>query len=929
MTRRTPILVLALVASALSVVPHAVADDDPGRVARGHLRDDAHGRITVDRDAQGRVTFVGSSAQAGVDNPEVGRGDSVTEAGRAHLDRYGAALGAARGSQFVQRQADRTEAGVDVVRYAQEVSGVPVLGGEVVISLARDRELRSLVASVAPSARVTAASVSAREVEGTALGLVRRAESRADLTVTDQGRWVLDPDVAHLTVPGGVRTVRRLEVGDGAGIRRMILVDDHGGGIVADVDLIADVDRVICDRNNTRAADTVCTSPFARIEGQGPTGSTDVNNAFDLSGIVSDFYQQVADIDLTQLLGVDVSGVKKLASTVRFCPPTVADGACPYDNAFWNGQQMFYGDGWAGADDVVGHEMTHGVIDQFSKLFYWGQSGAINESMADIIGEIIDHRHPSAGDAAGNWDMGEDLTGFGPFRSLADPTAHGQPDRMTSSLYTADASYDDSGGVHQNSGVGNKTAYLISQGGAFNGQTITGIDVGDPTLDKTATLYLEVIESLPSGADYATLARILDQSCADLLAAGTTGFTAATCTAVHQAGLATELTTNPPKALHAADAATSCPAGTSKRVLLDSETAPATKFAPVLTGWSRESTAGTANATSGPDSWYGEDPGGKTPSSAWIQTNPLRSSSSIALPAGQQSFLSFENWYVFDYDADGFYDGGTVEVGVDGGVPAAGSTLGADWVNGPERTIADGSGNTGHGLPAYSGDSHGWAVSRLNLTPFAGHTVRPQFTVRTDNQFGFIGWYLDDIVIYTCDGPAPSAPAAVSAAGSLNAMTVSWGAPTVNPAAVTAYQVAVSGLPVQTVSGSSTSVTVAGLPISASSFVVTVLAVGPPGAATAGVSITVPRGYPSIAARRRGARVVFRGSVRAAGTPLAGGVVKIQRKVPGGWRTVRSVSTRADGTYTTAVRRPARAYYRAVFVGSVGAVGTASARHRW
>ncbi len=98
---------------------------------------------------------------------------------------------------------------------------------------------------------------------------------------------------------------------------------------------------------------------------------------------------------------------------------------------------------------------------------------------------------------------------------------------MTSALYLADSpGYGDNGGVHTNSGVGNKTAYLISQGGTFNGQTITGIDAG-PLLTKTAKLYLNVIQSLTSGSDYADLARVLDQSCQDLLAAGTAGFTAA------------------------------------------------------------------------------------------------------------------------------------------------------------------------------------------------------------------------------------------------------------------------------------------------------------------------------------------------------------------------------------------------------------------
>ena len=76
--------------------------------------------------------------------------------------------------------------------------------------------------------------------------------------------------------------------------------------------------------------------------------------------------------------------------------------------------------------------------------------------------------------------------------------------------------------MHENDGVGNKTAYLISQGGTFNGQTITGIDGGDPGLSKTGQLYLEVIKRLTSGAQYADLGRVLVTTC-DELSADRTG----------------------------------------------------------------------------------------------------------------------------------------------------------------------------------------------------------------------------------------------------------------------------------------------------------------------------------------------------------------------------------------------------------------------
>ena len=113
---------------------------------------------------------------------------------------------------------------------------------------------------------------------------------------------------------------------------------------------------------------------------------------------------------------------KTLASTVRWC---YSDQSCPFANAFWDGTQMVFGTGYAGADDVVGHELTHGYVEQTSELFSLHQSGAINESVADTIGEIVDHRNGADDDSA--WNLGEDIPG-GPIRSLQDPTLYGQPD---------------------------------------------------------------------------------------------------------------------------------------------------------------------------------------------------------------------------------------------------------------------------------------------------------------------------------------------------------------------------------------------------------------------------------------------------------------------------------------------------------------------
>ena len=226
-----------------------------------------------------------------------------------------------------------------------------------------------------------------------------------------------------------------------------------------------------------------------------------------------------------------------LKSTVRYCDPSQT---CPYQNAFWNGEQMVYGQGYAAADDVVGHELRHGVTDFSSHLFYYYQSGAINESLSDVFGELIDQTNGAGNDSAEvKWQVGEDIPGGGAIRDMETPGAYGDPDRMTSPNYTADATEADAGGVHTNSGVNNKAAFLITDGGTFNGRTVTGLGT-----DKTARIYYEVETAmLTSASDYADLGSALPQACTNLV--GTAGITAADCTEVGDAVAATEMGSQP------------------------------------------------------------------------------------------------------------------------------------------------------------------------------------------------------------------------------------------------------------------------------------------------------------------------------------------------------------------------------------------------
>ncbi|HXA01473.1 MAG TPA: M4 family metallopeptidase, partial [Cytophagaceae bacterium] len=147
----------------------------------------------------------------------------------------------------------------------------------------------------------------------------------------------------------------------------------------------------------------------------------------------------------------------------------VTQGGVGMDNAYWNGKFMAYGNGnvafkpLAGGLDVAAHEMTHGVISSTANLEYLNQSGAINESMADIFGCMVD---------SADWQIGEDVVlpayfPSGALRDLSDPHNTGtsgdyywQPRIFSEYVHTG----QDNGGVHINSGIPNYAFYLFATG---------------------------------------------------------------------------------------------------------------------------------------------------------------------------------------------------------------------------------------------------------------------------------------------------------------------------------------------------------------------------------------------------------------------------------------------------------------------------------
>ncbi|MFI9718382.1 M4 family metallopeptidase [Streptomyces sp. NPDC052396] len=185
-----------------------------------------------------------------------------------------------------------------------------------------------------------------------------------------------------------------------------------------------------------------------------------------------------------------------------------------YDNAFWDGQQMVFGDGdgvvfgdFTVSVDVIGHELTHGVTQHTANLEYYGQSGALNESLSDVFGSLI--KQYSLGQTAEQADwligaglLGPDIHGVA-LRSMKAPgTAYDdprlgrdpQPATMDDYLNTP----RDNGGVHLNSGIPNHAFYLLASA------------LGGHSWERAGKIWYATLTGgeLASDADFATFARL-------------------------------------------------------------------------------------------------------------------------------------------------------------------------------------------------------------------------------------------------------------------------------------------------------------------------------------------------------------------------------------------------------------------------------------
>jgi Zn-dependent metalloprotease len=485
----------------------------------------------------GKARFLSTRSGASILQPQALAADATAEdAARQFLSAYGELFGlkdAGESLRLIKSKTDEQER--EFVRFQQVQGGIPILGGELIVELDAQKNVAAVIGEALPEAGVNLRPrVSAEAARTSALQAIAKQYELLieELEADEPTLWIYDPALLDAASVSKAALVWRTEVRgkQRLDIRELTLVDAQIGALALHFNQVdAARYRIVYDNANDYTRGLPGTAVM-RQEGGAATGILDVDNAYDYMGFTYDYYSSRYSRD-----GIDNKGMKMVA-TVRYCPNSTS---CPYANAFWNSSQMVFGAGYASADDVMAHELTHGVTEHESGLFYYMQSGAINESFSDIWGELVDLAYTNGldNDSSGvRWQMGEDIPG-GAIRSMSNPPAFSDPDRMGSVYYYCGGG--DNGGVHINSGVGNKAAFLLSDGGTFNGYTVSGIG-----LEKTGHIwYYAATNLLTSAADYKDLAVALSQSCQSQI--GQYGIAEADCSALHEVIAAVEMTSQP------------------------------------------------------------------------------------------------------------------------------------------------------------------------------------------------------------------------------------------------------------------------------------------------------------------------------------------------------------------------------------------------
>jgi Zn-dependent metalloprotease len=267
--------------------------------------------------------------------------------------------------------------------------------------------------------------------------------------------------------------------------------------------------RVISDAQNTENV----RGPIVRREGDPPTGDVPTDQAYDGLGDTFEFWFEAYGRHSIDDAGMPLRGVVHFGDM--------------YPNAFWDGQRMVFGDGdgqvlgvMTGSLDVIGHELGHGVTEAEAGLEYWGQSGAMNESLSDVWGSLVKQYKLHQDAASADWLIGSEVwtpsIAGDALRSMKAPgTAYDDPlvgkDPQPGHMDDYVETIRDNGGVHINSGIPNKAFYLAASA------------IGGNAWDAPGQIWYQTLtQRLQPTSDFKEAANATVEAATDLFGSGGT-----------------------------------------------------------------------------------------------------------------------------------------------------------------------------------------------------------------------------------------------------------------------------------------------------------------------------------------------------------------------------------------------------------------------
>ena len=407
-------------------------------------------------------------------------------AAKAFLESKKDLLGATRDDSFEAIGEFSDELGQKHVRLQQRVRGLPVVGAEYIVHSDRNGNV------IGMNGRFAASEILPRNPTKDAWSAVERAAGQAGIANPRYADW---PTLTYVVNERGnaflayVVTAEHVSE-DGQEIDRLYADATTGDLVLRAAQIHRARNRATYNGNQSSSLP----GTLVLTETGGSTSDSVISTAHAHAATSYDYYSAIHSRDSFNNAGAQIK--------------TTVHHKVAYNNAFWNGSQLVYGDGdgttftpLGNSLDVGAHELTHAVTTYSANLTYQNESGALNEATSDIMASHVEAWKDGAV-SADTWKVGEDIytpgTAGDALRSMADPTASGDYDYYPT-RYTGTADY---GGVHSNSGIANLAFKLMVTGGthprgkttvnvtALNATAMTSINMAAKIWYRALTVYM-------------------------------------------------------------------------------------------------------------------------------------------------------------------------------------------------------------------------------------------------------------------------------------------------------------------------------------------------------------------------------------------------------------------------------------------------------